>query len=311
MYAQHVARELGFNANEGIDVNLLSSDTTVPYVAFLSNGDAEVVMLDSAQVIQMANAGQDGSVIYEVYQYAPDILAVLADSPIQGVEELRGKTIGLASDRDQITAIIALLSAGLEIGEVSTVVVGDSGPLLASSLQKGSIDAFVGSTGDLAGINAAGVATRNITPREVVENPGNSFVIWNPRKDELRPHVEGFLRAWAMAAHAGVLDTATVKAVCRKVIPEQWEIMATGHAMMDRTIYVTNLRRTVKFGELQPDVWARVQKPLVALGEISDPIDPATFLDDSFIEAANRFTTDDVKAALNKWKEENPDALLQ
>jgi ABC-type nitrate/sulfonate/bicarbonate transport system substrate-binding protein len=310
MYAQHVARELGLNAEAGLDVNLLSSDTTVPYVAFLSTGDAELVMLDSAQVLQMANAGEPGSVIYEVYQFAPDILAVLADSPIQKVEELRGKTIGLASDRDQITAIIALLSADIAIDEVSTAVVGDSGPLLAKALTDGTIDAFVGSTGDLAGINAAGVETRSITPAEVVENPGNSWVIWNPRKEELRTSAEGVLRAWAMAAHAGVLDTKTVKAICRKVIPEQWENPKSGHAMMDRTIYVTNLRRTVKFGELQPDVWARVQKPLIALGEIAGMIDPATFLDDSFIGPANNFTTGDVKRALAAWHEANPDAVI-
>jgi NitT/TauT family transport system substrate-binding protein len=310
MYAQHVARELGFYADEGLDVTLLSSATSVPYLAFLSNGDADLVMLDSAQVIQMVNAGEPGSVIYEVYQNAPDILAVLADSPIQKVDELRGKTIGLASDRDQITATIALLTADIDINEVSTVVVGDSGPVLAKALQDGSVDAFVGSTGDLAGIAAAGVAMRNITPPEVVENPGNSWVIWNPRKEELRAPVEGFLRAWAKAAHAGVLDTKGVKSICRNVIPEQWEDMSSGHAMMDRTIYLSNLRRTVKFGELQPSVWERIQQPLIALGEINGAFDPSLFLDDSFIEAANDFTTDDVRQALAEWRAANPDAVI-
>ena len=41
------------------------------------------------------------------------------------------------------------------------------------------------------------------------------------------------------------------------------------------------------------------------LGEISKEIDPATFLDSSFVEAANDWTTDDVKKNMNAWKEAN------
>ena len=38
--------------------------------------------------------------------------------------------------------------------------------------------------------------------------------------------------------------------------------------------------------------------------------DSAVFVDTSFIEAANEFTTEQVKAALEKWKQENKDSLL-
>ncbi len=55
-YAAFAARELGFYEAMGLEVNLLPSDTTVPYVAFLSNGDADLVMLDAPQVFQAVNA---------------------------------------------------------------------------------------------------------------------------------------------------------------------------------------------------------------------------------------------------------------
>src|SRR5690349_19379267 len=58
IYPQQVAQELGFFAAEGLEVNFLSSATTVPYIAFLSNSDADLVMLDSAQVFQAVNAQQ-------------------------------------------------------------------------------------------------------------------------------------------------------------------------------------------------------------------------------------------------------------
>src|SRR5919112_144156 len=72
-----VARELGFFEDEGLNVNMLSSATTVPYVAFLSNRQADVAMLDAPQTLQAANAGLPISVVYEANQYAPEVVAVV------------------------------------------------------------------------------------------------------------------------------------------------------------------------------------------------------------------------------------------
>jgi hypothetical protein len=44
--------------------------------------------------------------------------------------------------------------------------------------------------------------------------------------------------------------------------------------------------------------------------DITKEIDPATFLDSSFIAAANDWTTDDVKKNLKAWKEANKDKLI-
>ncbi len=310
IFAQHVAEELGFYKDEGLDVELLASATTVPYIAFLQNGDADIVMLDSAQVLQMANEGIAASVVYEAYQFAPEGIVVVKDSPVRGLGELKGKIIGLASDRDVITTTIALESVGLKIDDVTTVVVGDSGPVMAKALRDKTIDAFAGGQSDRAGIEAAGIEIRNITPPEVNENPANSFAVWNATKEEKRPQIEGFLRAWAKAQLAAVVNTKIVKSVCRKVVPEQWEDEASGHKLLDQSIYITQLSRTKNFGELQPDVWSRIQPTLVRLGEAPAEIDPAKFLDDSFIAGANDFTTAEVKEGLIKWRDANQAAML-
>jgi NitT/TauT family transport system substrate-binding protein len=310
IYPQQVAQELGFFAAEGLEVNFLSSATTVPYIAFLSNSDADLVMLDSAQVFQAVNAQQPISVIYEVMQFAPEGIAVKADSDIKGLADLKGKTVGLASDRDQITTMIALDSIGGSIDDITTVVVGDQGPILAKSMTDGTIQAYAGGSNDLAAIEANGVSIRNITPAEVSQNPGNSIVIWNPRKEELDDRVKRFLRAWSMANMAAVLDIKAVASIMKKTVPEQWENMTVGMRLMENATYRTNLRRTKEIGEPQPDVWAKVQAPYIKLGEIGGQLDPATFLDSSYIEAANDFTTAQVKEALAKWREANKDIIV-
>jgi len=309
-YAAFAGRELGFYEAEGLEVNFLPSDTTVPYVAFLANGDADLVMLDAPQVFQAVSAKQPVSVVFEVNQFAPESIGVPKDSPITGVADLKGKTVGLASDRDQVTTMVALDTVGLTIDDISTVVVGEAGPTLAKSFKDGAIDAFAGAASNLAAIEAAGIPVRNITPADVSNNPGNSFVMWAPRKDEIKDAVGRFLRAYAKAMHAGVIDTRLMAAICKKNVPEQWESTDIGLSLLDFAVYRTNMVRTLNRGELQPDVWQRVQAPYIELGEIAGALDPATFLDDSFTETANGYKTADVKAAIAAWKEANKDILL-
>lgn len=312
MYPEWNATNFGFWADAGIKVNILPSETSVPFVAFLQNGDADIVTLDSAQVLQAADNDLPIKVVYEAMQYAPEGIYVVADSPIAGLDDLQDVTIGMASDRDLITTIIAMNSIGktLEDANITTVVVGDSGPIMAGALRDKTIDAFAGSNSDFAGISAAGVKIRDITPPAVSRNPGNSFTVWGPAVEEKRDIVEAFVKGWAMAQHAAVLDTKTSASACATSIPEQFENREVGFNLINTNAFVQQIRRTKDFGELQPDVWASIQPAYLNVGEISKEIDPANFLDSSFIAAANDWSTDEVKAALDNWVKENPDKVI-
>ena len=195
-YPIFVAAELGFYEDEGLDVTFLPSATTVPYLAFLSNSDAELVMLDPAQMLQAVDNGQPVSLIYEYMQLAPEALVVPASSDIRSIADLKGKTIGMASDRDLVTVNIALDTVDMTADDVNAVVIGDSVPLIVAQMRDGKIDAYAGGSNETAGFESNGIALRHLTPPAISQAPGNSMVIWNPRKEELRPAITGFLRAW-------------------------------------------------------------------------------------------------------------------
>jgi len=311
IYPVLVGQALGFYEAEGINVNFLSSATTVPYIAFLQNGDADIVMLDAPQTFQAVNAGLPVSVVYEAMQYAPEAVVVSAESDYQSLSDLKGKTIGLASDRDVMTVTIALEAVGMSIDDVSTVVVGDSGPIIATAIRSGQIDAFAGGASDRFGMEAAGIPFRDLTPVFVSQNPANSFVVWNERKEELRDVIGKFLRAWTKSAQAGLVDIAVTSAACKSIVPEQWEDQDFGRRIHSYSVYSMIVPRTRLRGELQPEVWSAVQPPLVRLGEIQAEVDPATFLDDSFIEVANDYTNSELRAVVEKWKTDHKDLIMQ
>jgi NitT/TauT family transport system substrate-binding protein len=311
-YPQHVADVFGFWSERGLKVNFLSSDTTVPYVAFLQNGQADVAMMDSAQILQAVDNELPIKVIYVQQAQSTEGILVAADSPIKSLSGMKDVTIGLTSDRDLLTATIALESVGttLEKNNIKTVVVGEEVPIIAKALQDKTIAALAGTSNEIAGLLAAGVTVRNLTPIEVQKNPSNSMVVWGPTIDEKRPMLEAFVRGWAMGQQAGIVDTKLTASACRMKIPEQFENLEIGLNLITTSAFTRHIRRTKDYGELEPDVWARIQGPLVSVGEIKKEHNPSDFLDFSFFIAANDWTTDGLKAAMNAWKTANPDKLI-
>ena len=81
-------------------------------------------------------------------QRAPDVLAVVAGGPIGTLADLKGQTVGLASERDLVTAQLVLGTAGIGIHDVSTVVVGDHGPDVAKAIEQKRIVAYAASIND-------------------------------------------------------------------------------------------------------------------------------------------------------------------
>jgi NitT/TauT family transport system substrate-binding protein len=264
-------------------------------------------MLDAPQVYQAVDTDQPVAVIFEDMQFAPEAIFVSNDSKIQKVEELKGTTVGLASDRDRITLQVALESVGMSMDDVQTAVVGDAGATLANAFRNQTVSAVAGGTSDMAAVEANGILIRDITPPAVSENPANSFVIWKPRMDELRDPVQKFLKAWAKGMEAGALDLDFTAAIMTKEIPEQWEKREVGMKLLQRTANQLHKPLTERRGDLQPAIWDRVQAPYIEIGEISKKLDPATFLDDSFVAGANEYTKEELQADIDAYKEANPD----
>ncbi len=303
-YPVMAAEALGYFADECLTVNYLPADTTIPYVAFLQNGQADVVMLDGPQTFQAVQAGLPIAIVFEANQRAPEGIHVAAGSDIQSVKDLEGKTVGLVSDRDVATLKWAMNVGGADFNSVTTVIVGDAGPTLANAFKRETVAAVVGALPDFIAINANGIPTRDIYPTEIAETPANSFAVNTETIDEKSVMLEGFFRAWAKGQAVGKIDRPALEKMSAMAAPEEWLDENFAKAFMDGAIPL-NSPISAGYGAVRHNSWEAVQGGMMLIGEIAQPYDVDTFLDGRFINGSNTWTYQDVVDDVAAWHAAN------
>ena len=303
-YPLVVGEALGYFEEEGVVVNLLPSDTSIPYVAFVQNGQADLAMLDQNETLSAVLAGANINTVYEVMQNAPEGIAVLASGGIQDMGGLKGTTVGLVSDRDRAFLQAAMAAEGHSIDDVQTVILGESGPVLARAISNGDVSAISGSVFDWAGLQAAGIELRLITPDDLLAAPANTFAMDASKIEEKRAAMEGFMRAWSKGIHVSTLRPDVVEKMLRDAVPEEWEDEAAGKSLLDGVIPM-NVSSTERYGDVQTQVWTDIQPRMIEAGAIAEPVGVSAFLNDTYIAAANDFDRDEVAAEVEAWAAEN------
>lgn len=196
-------------------------------------------------------------------------------------------------------------TVGASIDDVQTVVLGESGPTLAAAVRDGNVSAISGAAPDWIALNANGIPVRLITPEELLASPANTFAANAATLDEKRAMMEGFLRAWSKGMYVASVKPEAVAQMLRKGVPAEWENEEAGQLFLDMSIGM-NVSTTERLGDLQPDVWQALQPRLLSSGAIESEVDVTTFLNDTYIAAANDFDRAQVEADVTAWMEANP-----
>ncbi|MGI9437495.1 MAG: ABC transporter substrate-binding protein, partial [Geminicoccaceae bacterium] len=218
--------------------------------------------------------------------------------------DLVGTTVGLVSDRDRAFLQAALDTAGHSIDEVETVVLGESGPTLAAAVRDQTVSAIAGSVPDWLALEANGIGIKLITPEELLASPANTFAISADVIEEKRAAMEGFLRAWSKGLYVSKVNPEAVAAMLRAGVPAEWEDETAGQKMLDASIGM-NLSVTERLGDVEPDVWSTIQPRLLSSGATAEEVDVNSFLNDTYIAAANDFDRDQVEADAKAWMDAN------
>jgi len=156
-----VPKRLGYFAAEGLDLDIQNSQTGMISAQVLQSNNAQVGTTAAAAVMTVREQGADLVSFFNLKRNAGTFLVVLKDSPIQKLEDLKGKTVGAPSFG--AGGGLALKQNLNEIGITPDQYTGIStgaGPSAIAALRSGQIDALVMWDAMLGAAENTGLALR-------------------------------------------------------------------------------------------------------------------------------------------------------
>jgi NitT/TauT family transport system substrate-binding protein len=268
----YAARERGFFAAQGLEVELLQGGADVPAPQLLAAGKVELAVLAAEQVLTLRAAGGPVRAIYAAFQRAPRVIIVKADAPAASLAELwQSKATILAQDGMSFIRFLNQKYGGKELSFVPYS--GSAAPLLA-----GSVDAMQGfATAEPVQLALDGHAVRSFRVGDEGFDPYDVVIAVN----------EGFL-----ASHPETVAkvVTALRAGWRSYLDDPGpinEVMASLNRDMNLAVMNESAKRLPAFVE-SPDTaahglgwmtaerWQALADQLTALGDLTPPVDPAT-----------------------------------
>ena len=139
-----IAKQNGYFAKEGLDIDLPLTKGSLIVIQQLINGNAAYGMLPPDAVTIANSKGSNLKFFYSFTTKNPFPLAVLEDSTVKSLDDLRGKKIGvfsLSAVQFYITQAI-MKSRGMDKDKDYTLIDVGSGPAALAALQRGDVDAL-------------------------------------------------------------------------------------------------------------------------------------------------------------------------
>src|ERR1041385_1553215 len=156
-----VPKRLGYFKAEGLDVDIQNSQTGMISAQVLQSNNAQVGTTAAAAIMTVREQNGDLLSFFNLKRNAGTFLVVLKDSPIQKLEDLKGKTIGAPSFG--AGGGLGLKQNLSEIGitpDQYTAIATGAGPSAVAALRTGKIDALVMWDAMLGAAENTGLALR-------------------------------------------------------------------------------------------------------------------------------------------------------
>lgn len=299
-----IAKELGYFAEEGVDVNIVAGDGSSSILQQILSGNADAGVPTPGATMLAASTGRD---LVAIYQYAYTnifTLAASAESGITSIEQLRGKAVGVSDLAGGEVPLVraALKEAGLKEGvDVTITPVGEGGSLTLNALKKGQVQAYASSLFDEALVSASGYQMVDILPESLQKFPANTVVTTPKVLDEKGPAMVGMMRAVTKAILFTETNPDAAIAIATKYAPEEFSdpaIVASGWEAITKLKTMPTAIANELRGTFIKESWAAymsfLQQGTVEEGALQGPVDLDKLLNSTYLTQINDFDHDAV-----------------
>lgn len=174
--AAHIASEQGFFEDHGLDVELVSGGTPLQNIAMGVSGEADIVTGSWGTAVTSLAQGMPLKVIAGNGYTSPDFptsgVLVKADSDIQDVSDMVGKTVGIQglNTGSEVPLFFAAEDAGIATDAFERVEIASAA--MATALEEGTVDSVLASAPFFNQLVAAG--------NRVISHPSMDFLPYAP-----------------------------------------------------------------------------------------------------------------------------------
>ena len=297
-----VADEMGYFNEENLKVKLELQPGLTDGIKAVAAGAAQFVFPAPNVVMIGRAAGLPITTVFDSVQRYQFGFATAPDSPVTGIKDLKGKTIGLPVAGTETIVIPILQAAGVTASDFKTEVVGfDARP---AALTQKRVDAVMTWDTELATWKAKGIDLKFFPGVDYLDYVGNGIATSESIIKNNPDLVRRFLRATVKGMTFAQANPEATVAIVKKRYPEAVSDQASALAVLDAAVKRTHSQYTTDhgLGWQRPEPWQKQQADMLQLKLLDKPTDVPSMITNQFIGDANKVDTAKVVQQAKDYK---------
>lgn len=299
----HLADELGYFEDEGLDVSVEESTGSSFAVQQVAAGQAEAGISIDTAVIFGASSSPTYRAIYEFYTEPFQHVYVPADSDLESVADLDGKVVGVndLGGGEALAARQYLAGEGINADtDARLEAVGFDEPVQVRALQDGRVDAVVVTPDSTASYDLLDFEYKCISCDADTELSGGAIVVSDAVFDDKEMTI-GIGRALAKATLFAATNPDAALAVMKDVTPAQFEDPAHAETLLKSVLETSFNPGDGPYGEMDEDAWQNRMDLMLEVEsdvtELTTPVDLDRLVRNDYVEDYNDFDHEAVETA--------------
>ncbi|WP_017753988.1 ABC transporter substrate-binding protein [Calidifontibacillus oryziterrae] len=296
MYYAYIARDNGYFAEEGLDVELISGHGGTSIVQKIGSNTADFGIVAVPSLLSAWNEGHDIQAVYQINSTNLFDLIVPRYSDIRDISQLKGKVIGVtelgAAEVPFVQSLLANAGLNAEV-DVTIRPFGEhaTAKSILTGFENGEIAAFSGGAHDLVSLYVSGFKSNSLIPKVYKALPSTAIIANGSIINERPDLVEKIARAIARGTDFSIKNRNAALEIMKEAAPEEFTDEAVGQMCLDTFIDLSTPIETEKgYGYIYQDSWKKLIE-LFGKGDspvITHEIDVSRYLNTSFVEKANQ-----------------------
>ncbi len=308
-----VATKLGYFRQEGIDVEVVPLPGSTDCVKNVATREIEFTLPSVEPLAIGRPQGIRAKMFYTAYQTNTYGIAVPADSPIQKIADLKGKTVGVTNmaSAGVIIARAQAAAAGLDPDKDINIVVAGEGAQPAALLRNRQVDALSQFDTQYALVEIAGIKLRRLPAGDLHRFPSNGFLALEDTLKTRRHDAIAVGRGYARATVFLMTNPEAAVRILYQVFPftkptgkdEATALRDDEKVLRARIEHLSPEKAGVKrWGENSEANYAAYVDFMLKWGVIKQKVDARDLITNELIDEINRFDAGAVQAEARAYR---------